>query len=420
MEIAEMTKLDAACDCNRRTFLRRSLAGLGATAAATTSLPWLLTRTNEALASQGSSEGRILVILELAGGNDGLNTFVPHGHDEYYKARPTLAIGKDRVIRLDDEFGLHPNLLGFEHLFKDGKMAVVHGCGYPNPNRSHFESMKFWNSGVPGDPQYPTGWVARVGNTLKAEPTGGFVVNVADRQSDALRGSVHPAVVFADPERYRRDGSDAQKAVFAQLSSERPKTGNVRYDFVRQVATTADTSSDFVRTACAEYRAANNFGYGAIGRQLTQITALIAKGGPARIYYTTMGGFDTHVGQAGAHGGLFNTLGDALLGFQRDITAIGRADDVSMLVFTEFGRRVQENASAGTDHGVAGPMYLVGSKVKGGFHGTFPSLTDLDAGDLKQTTDFRSVYATVIRDWLGIADTKSILREEFPTLGLFA
>jgi uncharacterized protein (DUF1501 family) len=407
-----MTKLEHT----RRDFLQRSLLGL--TAAGT--LPALLARTNTALASTGAASERILVVLELAGGNDGLNTIVPYTRDEYYKARPKLAIPKDQVIKVGDDFGLHPRLLGWERLFKDGRMAVVHGVGYPNPNRSHFESMKFWHSAAPGNPQYPSGWVGRLANALEPKPTGGLMVNVAERESDSFRGSVHPAVVFSEPERYRRDGSAEQKAVFSQLSSERPPTGRRNFDFVRQVAATADQSSDFVRNACAEYRAAHNYGYGELGPRLTRIAALIKAGSHARIYYTSMGGYDTHVAQDGAHGGLFNKLGDSLLGFQQDIEAMGRGKDVTTLVFTEFGRRVAENASGGTDHGVAGPMYVVGSQVKGGFHGTFPSMTDLDAGDLKMTTDFRAVYATMVGRWMGIADTKSILLEDFPALDLFA
>jgi uncharacterized protein (DUF1501 family) len=413
-----MKPIESPCDCSRRSFLR---AGLGFTAG----LPLFLHETDLVMAANhliGADNGianRILVVLELSGGNDGLNTVVPYTNDIYYRERPTIAIAKNNVLKLNDEFGFHNNLPGWERLFKDGKMAIVQGCGYPNPNRSHFESMKFWHSGVPNS-QEPNGWLGRLSNELSSTPQPAMLVNLADKMSDALRGSLHPTVVFNDPNRFIREGTDEQKEVFRALASAKAKDRNGSLNFVRAISSTADQSSDFIRRACAEYRAKNDYGYGQIGPVLQRIAAQIAAGAKTRIYYTAMGGYDTHGAQTGGQGGLFNQIGDALLGFQRDLEKLGRDGDVALMMFSEFGRRVKENASQGTDHGVAGPMFLVGKHVKGGFYGKFPSLSDLDAGDLKMTTDFRSVYATMIREWMGFGDAKSVLKAEFPTLGAFA
>jgi uncharacterized protein (DUF1501 family) len=405
---------------SRRDFLSAALGALGTGA----TLPLFLRETNLAFAAdalagaENSRPNRILVVLELSGGNDGLNTVVPHANDEYYRVRPTLAIDKNQVLKLNDEFGLHPNLLGWERLFKDGHMAIVHGCGYPNPNRSHFESMRFWHTGVPNAPE-KYGWVGRFADANDPQATSSYLVNLAAEQSQAVVSDKHSAVVFDDPKRFIRDGSDEQAKLFRELARRRETGGNASLDFVRSIAATADQSSQFIRNACAEYRSKADYGYGPVGVTLRQIVAQINAASPARIYYTAFGNFDTHASQAGAQSGLFNQVGDAVHAFYYDLERIGRVDDVALMMFTEFGRRVKENASFGTDHGVAGPMFVVGKHVKGGFYGQHSSLTELDDGDLKMTTDFRSVYATMIKEWMGFDDTNSVLKGDYPTLGVF-
>ena len=409
------------CRCTRRDFMKMGAAALGAGAM----MPAFLRETNIAMAANAlagntqKNPNRILVVLELTGGNDGLNTVVPYTNDDYYRARPTLAVQPNNALKVNDEYGFHPNLLGFESLFKDGHMAIAHGCGYPNPNRSHFESMKFWHSGVPNAPE-SQGWLGRFADAYQPEPISSYIVNVAKQQTAAVKAGKHSPVVFSDPERFARQGSEDQKELFRELAQKRDVEWNESLNFVRTIASTAEESSEFIRHSCAEYKSMADYGYGAIGLDMKKIVAMIAANSPARIYYTNFGSFDTHVTQASAHSGLFNQLGDAVHAFIRDLDRIGRADDVSLLMFTEFGRRVKENASKGTDHGVASPMFMVGKNVKGGFYGTHPSLTDLDEGDLKMTTDFRSVYATMTEEWMGFEDTQSILRQDFPTLGVFS
>ncbi len=408
-------------DLSRRDLISGSLKTLGLAAG----MPLFLRETSLAMAANevaGTSSmrpDRILVVLELSGGNDGLNTVVPYTDDAYYSARPTLAVAENRVLKLDDRFGFHPNLLGWERLFKDGHMAVVHGCSYPSPDRSHFVSMKYWHMGVPHGAE-SLGWLGRFADTYQPQPEKAYIANLAKEQSFAVKAAVHSPVVFSDPERFVRQGSDEQKAVFKELERAKAAGANPSLDFVRNIATTAGESSEFIRTACAEYRSQVDYGYGEIGVDLKRVSAMIAAEAKTRIYYVSFAGFDTHVGQEAAHAGLFNRVGDAVHAFMSDMERIGRADDVSLLMFTEFGRRVKENASRGTDHGVASPMFIVGKHVRGGFYSEHPSLTDLDDGDLKMTTDFRSVYATMLKEWMGHDDTKSVLKGDFPSLGVFA
>jgi uncharacterized protein (DUF1501 family) len=413
-----------SCNCEfgvtRRAFLRSGMTGFGAVAAS----QFFLQETSLAMAVNafaGQTEkhpNRILVVLELTGGNCGLNTVVPYTNDEYYRLRPTLAVQKNNVRKVSDEFGFHPNLVGFERMFKEGHLAVVHGCSYPNPDRSHFVSMGYWHTAVPNGAD-SRGWVGRFADAYSPQPQNSFIINIAREQSMAVKSGVHAPVVFSDPDRFVRDVWEIEKETLAKMAKDKPATGNDALMFLRNISATADQSSEFVRRACAEYRSKLDYGYGPIGVDLRRVVALIKAKSPARIYYLNFGNFDTHASQAGAQSGLFNQTGDAVMAFLDDLKAIGRAEDVAVVAFSEFGRRVKENASFGTDHGVAGPMFVFGHRVKGGFYGQHPSLTDLDEGDLKMTTDFRAVYATMIKEWMGYDDPKTILKGDFPALGLF-
>jgi len=404
---------------NTKSFSRRQFLelNLGAAVAAGVGMSPLF--SSNAAARDIADSGRILVVLELSGGNDGLNTVVPYTQDEYYRARPTIGIQPDAVLKLSDDFGLHPNLLGWERLYKDGKMAIVHGCGYPNPNRSHFEAMKFWHTGVPNAPE-SRGWVGRLADTLIPNEASGMIMNIAKEQSQAVSSTYHPPVVFSDPAAYRLDNDESQTDAFASIMSNRSRSAKNNLDFVRRVTSTAADSSEFVRRTCAEYRTNSDYGYGSVGTSLRNIAALIEARAGARFYYTNFAGFDTHVSQAPNQAGLFNQVGDAVLAFQADLKKMGREGDVVMLVFTEFGRRMKENASLGTDHGVAGPVYIFGNQVKGGFHGEHPSLSVLDQGDLIMTTDFRSVYSSMIGEWMGVQNVGSVLGGDFEQLSLIS
>ncbi len=412
------------CSCSRRDFLRRGLYGIGVGAA----LPFVLERTSAALAAQalaGTSvethPNRILVVIELSGGNDGLNTVVPYGDAEYYRVRPTLGVPQRDAIKIADGFGFHPSMVGFERLYKDGLLAVVHGCSYDHPSLSHFSSMSYWHTGVPNGGE-PLGWLGRLADQAYQTGTRNLIVNLGPSQSLAVRGQKHSPLVFDDPARFRREGTDEQKRVLAGMSRARSTT-NSTLAFLASSAQNATESSDFVREASAAYKTPVDYGSGGgLGTNLQRVAALIAAKMPTRLYYVTYGGnvFDTHVHQADLHSRLLMYTADAVRGFMEDLKRLGRADEVAVMMFTEFGRRVEENGSAGTDHGTATPMFLVGRGVKGGFYGQHPSLTDLDDGNLKMTTDFRRVYATAIEEWLGCSETPSILKGRFDSLGVFA
>lgn len=406
---------------SRREFLRRGLYGIGVPLA----LPPVLGRTARALATEAvdgeKNPERILVVVELTGGNDGLNTIVPYRNDEYYRVRPSLGIRKNDAIHLTDEAGLHPSLVGFERLYKDGLMAVVEGCGYPNPSLSHFSSMGFWHTAVPNGGE-TLGWVGRFADSYAPSDTPNAIVNIASAQSLAVRGEMHSPLVFDDPSQLRRIGSDAEMRTLGGLDLTR-QSDNRSLEFLRSTATNAVDSGALVRDAWASYSTPVDYGIGGgLAADLRKVAALVAAGLPTRVYYVAYRGnsFDTHVHQADLHSRLLMYTADAVRGFMEDVQRIGRGRDVAVMIFTEFGRRIEENASEGTDHGTAGPMFIVGPGVRGGFYGDPPGLTDTDDGNLKMTTDFRRVYATMIAEWMGYQDTKLILKGEFPTLGVFS
>jgi uncharacterized protein (DUF1501 family) len=412
------------CGCSRREFLVRGLYGVGVGA----TLPMILSRTSAALAAQ-ALEGtsiekhpeRILVVVELSGGNDGLNTVVPYADPAYYKARPKLGIKEREVIKAADGLGFHPSMVGFERLFKDGMLGVVHGCGYDHPSLSHFSSMGFWHTGVPNGGE-SLGWLGRLADQTYDAKTRNMIVDVGNSQSLAVRSAHHSPLVFEDPARFKRDGSDDEKKVLTELSQTRT-TSNKTLEFLASTAQNATESSDFVRQASSGYRTSVDYGVGGgLGGNLQRVASLIAAGMPTRLYYVTYAGnsFDTHVQQGDLHSRLLMYTADAIRGFLEDMKRIGKADQVAMMVFTEFGRRVEENGSLGTDHGTATPMFIAGKGVRGGFYSKHPSLTDLDDGNMKMTTDFRRVYATMIKEWLGYDDVAAVLKGNFDTLNAFS
>ena len=389
---------------SRREFLRRGLYGIGVTSA----LPPILGRAASALAAEGlrgrgeQRPERILVVVELTGGNDGLNTVVPCGNDAYYRVRPTLAIRKEDTIRISDEAGFHPSLVGFERLYKDGMMAVVEGCGYPNPSLSHFASMGFWHTAVPNGGE-PLGWIGRFADSHAPPGTRNAIVNIASSQSLAVRGNVHSPLVFDSPSQLQRLGSEVEKRALGQLDFA-TETPNPTLAFLRSTAANAVESGAVVRDAWASYRTPIDYGIGGgLAADLQKVASLIAAGLPTRVYYVAYRGnaFDTHVHQGDLHSRLLMYTADAVRGFMEDLRRIGRDGDVALMMFSEFGRRIEENASRGTDHGTAGPMFVVGRHVRGGVYGAAPSLEDTDDGNLWMTTDFRKVYATMIAEWMG-------------------
>ena len=368
---------------------------------------------------RAATNERILVVLELSGGNDGLNTVVPYADDTYYRLRPTIGIRPERVRKLDERHGFNPGLAGFERLYKDGRMAIVHGCGYAQPSFSHFASMAYWHTAAPNSGE-ETGWVGRLADAMNPAGNPNFIVNIATTQSLAVRSRRHVPVVFDDPERFVRQASFEERGLIDRVAPPNDDAVPTRR-YLQEVARSARDASERVRDACAKYRTPVD--YGLLPVDLPKVAALINAGMSTRLYYVAYrnNAFDTHVHQVDLHQRLLTYVADAVLGFMRDMERIGRADDVVLMAFSEFGRRVPENANLGTDHGTAGPMFIVGKPVKGGQYGEPVSLAKRASDDnLVFTTDFRRTYATVIEGWLGLKAGDGVLRGRFDPFAVFA
>lgn len=403
-------------EVTRRQTLRTCLCGIGV---AGLGMPALFGRTAAALAAEAPANDRILVVLELSGGNDGLNTLVPYGDDAYYRHRPKIGIKPARLRKLDEHFGFAAGMAGFERLYKEGRLAAVHGCGYENPSFSHFTSMAYWHTAAPNSGE-EYGWVGRLADGLEPGGAPNFIVNIDETQSLAVRSRDHTPVVFDDPNKFARKAFFQEKPLFEHVSDPSGEA-NASRKYLLEVARGARDASVLVREAWARYTSPVD--YGLVPLDLPKVTALIEAGMPTRLYYTAFrhNAFDTHVHQGDLHGRLLTYAADAVAGFMRDMERIGRADQVVVMIFSEFGRRVPENTSLGTDHGTANLMFVVGKPVKGGQYGAPPSLTALDAGDnLVYTTDFRRVYATAIEGWLGYRKTRDLLRGDFAPFPMFA
>lgn len=403
----------------RRDLLRAGLYGLGVAGLSAAPLPPMFGRVASALAAQGGESERIFVVFEVSGGNDGLNTVVPYGDDAYYRQRPNLGIRPDRLRKLDDHFGLNDGMAGFERLYKDGRLGIVHGCGYENPSFSHFTSMAYWHTAAPNSgSEY--GWMGRLADSMLPAGTRNAMINVAATQSLAVRSRDHVPVVFDEPDKFAREGFFQERPIFDRVAGG-AHSANPSRRFLHEIAQSAKDASLLVKDAWSRYRSPVD--YGIVSYDLDKVAALIEAGMPTRLYYTGVrnNAFDTHVFQANLHGRLLTYVSDAVSGFLRDMERIGRADDVVVLLFSEFGRRVPENTNLGTDHGAAGLMFVAGKPVRGGHYGDPPSLTELDEGDnLVFTTDFRRVYATVIDGWLGYKAAPELLGGDFEPFPMFA
>lgn len=404
-------------DCllqTRREFLKAtSLLAVGA------AMPSFLARSVAAATTQsyipGFKDDRILVVIQLGGGNDGLNTVVPFEDDAYHRNRPTIALKKKDILRVNDSLGLHPNLGKFKNLADSGKLTIVQGVGYPNPNRSHFRSMEIWHTATESNKYSKTGWIGRYLDNAcsgEAEPVAGVAMG-GDRPQ-AFENTHGLGVAFQDPDSFGwNDGQGQAKEKNFRALNDGYQPQNETLDFLRKVTANAVLSSDRVKEVSKKYKGGVSYPGDAFAVSLRTVAKMIAGNLPTRIYYVTLGGFDTHANQLGSHGNLMNRFADGVAAFQKDLELQGNADRVLTMTFSEFGRRVAENASGGTDHGTAAPMFLIGKNVNPGIAGKAPSLSDLDNGDLKFTTDFRSVYGSIMEQWLG-TPSAPVLGQPFP------
>lgn len=434
----------------RRDFLRSTVLG----ASATWTVPMFIERTfgqlhegarDLAIQPVTGKDDTILVVLQLAGGNDGLNTLVPFSDDAYHKARPRLAKKEKEIIRLDDHVGLNAAMPFLGSLFKEGDLGIVQGVGYPNPNRSHFVSTSIWETADTNN-RSATGWLGRYfdNSCPGADPTVGISFNKT--QPESFGAAKNPGVCLNSPELYRWIHGGGEKAqaeeFFADLNKpdtaeeedDTPnsggsiampaggKTGGITGEgnlaFLERVALDARVSSKKILEIAAKHKTTVRYDGTPLARNLNLVSRMIAGGMPTRVYYVSHGGFDTHNQQVNSHDRLLGQLDSALKSFFADLKEQGNDKRVVLMTFSEFGRRVAENASAGTDHGKASCLFLAGAGIKGGLHGSHPSLTDLAEGDIQHTVDFRSVYGSVLSDWLKAPNLKPILGANYPKMGL--
>jgi len=408
----------------RRDFLSRGtfFMAMGVTA------PTFLTTTARALASQsdacmtGTANKRILVVVQLGGGNDGLNSVVPYSDPLYYDARPKLAIAKKDVLAISDAVGFNLKLAPFKGLFDAKQMALLQGVGYPNPNRSHFRSTDIWTSGVP-DKLEDSGWLGRfIDAQCNGEDRRLHAVDIGTTVSRLFwtGQSIVPAISSLETFDLEADAAfpDDQSNQVETLKLLNGGRSDKPYDdYIRKVALDALATSDDLKRIATSYRSTVSYPESGFSDGLRTIAKVIQGDLGTRIFHITIGGFDTHAAQATAHGTLLTTVAEGIQAFMQDLEGMGRADEVMVMTFSEFGRRVHENASQGTDHGAAAPLWLIGGGVQSGIVGSHPSLSDLDDGDLKFGIDFRAVYGTILADWLGTDPSPIIGTGTYANLG---
>ncbi len=404
---------------SRRRFLQTSV-GASSLVALGLDVPGFLARTAQAANARRngnrSANENVLVVIQLTGGNDGLNTVIPYADPLYAKNRILLRIAEQDVIKIDDHVGLHPSLAGFGELLEDDQLAVVQGVGYPNPDRSHFRSMDIWHSAAPADLSPRTGWLGRMldakeSNTLRDAAAIHLGANELPLALVARETAV-PSIDSLDAFRLRTSGGALSTDALRELA-QLPTAGNSSLaQFIQRSTLSALDSSQRVQASLGEKESPTKYPAFGLAEKLELVAQLIDAGMETSIYYVELTGFDTHASQRDAHAALLKELGDSTAAFVNDLKARGQQDRVLVMSFSEFGRRVRENASAGTDHGAAAPMFLAGAPVQAGAIGAHPSLSDLQAGDLKFHTDFRNVYAGVLDGWLG-CDSKQILGASF-------
>lgn len=427
----------------RREFLRRTV--LGSSLAWT--VPAFLSNTFAVLQAAAADsltqadtgkDATILVVLQMAGGNDGINTVVPYANDFYHKARPKIGLKDDQVLKLNSDVALHGAMKGFKELYDAGQLSVIQGVGYPNPNRSHFRSTEIWQTASDANVIEKSGWIGRYFDNAcsGADPAVGVVIG--NQLPEAFFARQPKGIVLNNPQNYRFMANGATEESYkklnelemsttppednsggsiAMLPAGMPMTGGKAVDFISRTALDAQHSSDEIRGIAARVQNVATYPSSQLGNELKLVARLIGGGLPTRIYYVSQGGYDTHTNQTGTQQRLLGDLAESVKAFTDDLKAQGNMGRVLVMTFSEFGRRVAENANGGTDHGAAAPMFIVGDKIKAGLLGKYPSLApqDLFEGDIKYNVDFRSVYAAVLENWL---KTKSapVLGRQFTLL----
>jgi uncharacterized protein (DUF1501 family) len=358
---------------------------------------------------------RVLVILQLSGGNDGLNTVIPYRNDIYYKSRPRLGIEKSKLLSLTDEVGLHPALTGLKELYDDGSLGILNNVGYPNPDRSHFRSMDIWHTASDSKDYWNTGWLGRY---LDAQCKGcdkpTYALELDDMLSLAMKGEEAKAIAMKDPKRLF--GTANQRFFKEVMKNHKDEPGEQPVDYLYKTMAETISSADYIFEKSKLHPSTSDYPKTDLGQSMKTIASLIFSDINTKVYYVSLGSFDTHINQQAQQQNLFTQMNDAVKSLVKDLKANNRFNDVMLMTFSEFGRRVSQNASGGTDHGTANNMFIVGGGLKQkGIINAMPDLADLEEGDLKYKVDFKNVYATILKNWLG-ADEAAILKKQYDYL----
>jgi uncharacterized protein (DUF1501 family) len=389
-------------------FKRKEFLQIGSLATASLMMPKFLKAFEKP--NYVPAGNKVVVVIQFSGGNDGLNTVIPITNDIYYKERKTIGITKDKALGLTDAVGLHPSLVAFKDLYDDGSLSIMNSVGYPNPDRSHFRSMDIWHSASASNEYVNTGWIGRY---LDAQCKGcdkpTQALELDDMLSLALKGTENKGLAFKDPRRFY---SSSKEKFFKDINAAHTKTEET-VDYLYKTMSETLSSADYIFQQSKLHPSSQTYPNTSLGKDLKTISSLILSDINTKVYYVSLGSFDTHAGQEGQQKRLFDELNEAIKAFTTDMKSNGRFEDVLMMTFSEFGRRVSQNASNGTDHGTANNMFFIGGGLKQkGLLNAMPDLADLNDGDLKHKVDFRNVYATVLNKWLGV-DDKTILGNSF-------
>ncbi len=404
---------------NRRDVLKSSMVAWGLT------VPGFLSRTAFAAPDSKKPGARdtILVVVELTGGNDGINTVIPYKDPEYAKLRPTLKFTDTQVKKVNDDLGLHPQLTGLHELLEKSHLSIVQGVGYPNPTQSHFRSMDIWQTANPAD-VVAEGWIGKALKAMPAAPAF-HLKNGNERAPIAVEGATVRVPSIGTLEEFQLQlaaASGADKKNQREVIEGAVKGGDAKpalLDFVSRTAADSYASSCRLQEIGKNYQPKATYPNTNLANRLKLAAQLIDADLGARVFYVALDGFDTHAGQGPAHASLLGQLSGAISAFYNDVAARGHGDRVLVMTFSEFGRRAKENGSKGTDHGAAAPMFLVGgNKIVTGPIGKHPSLTDLEMGNIKYHTDFRQVYAAILDQWLGVS-SKDVLGKAFDPAPIF-
>jgi len=392
---------------------RREFLQVGSLASAACMVPnFLKAFEKKAMVPPGN---KVLVLLQLSGGNDGLNTVIPFRNDIYYRARPKIGILKDQALALTDEVGLHPALKSFKDLYDEGGLGILNSVGYPNPDRSHFRSMDIWHSASESNEYLYTGWLGRYLDAQCAgcdKPT--YALEIDDVLSMALKGNEAKGLAMKDPKRLYTTAN--QKYFREMISSHRDRAVEQPVDYLYKTMAETVSSADYIYSQSRLHPSSSTYPKTELGKSFQTIASLIFSDINTKVYYVSLGSFDTHINQGGQQQRLFTEMNDAISSFIKDIKSNGRFNDVLITTFSEFGRRVSQNASGGTDHGTANNMFFIGGGLKQqGVLNPLPDLNDLQDGDLKHKVDFKNVYATMLKNWLN-ADDHKILGKQFDHL----